>query len=57
MKSHIAEQLNSGKTFNEIIVEVKREMVSQMLVRTYGNQTDAARRFGAGRSTIQKWAK
>ena len=34
MKAYIAEQLNAGKKYNEILEDVKREMVSQMLFRT-----------------------
>ena len=57
MKAYITEQLNAGKKYNEIIEEVKREMVSQMLARTRGNQTDAARLLDASRNTMMKWAK
>ena len=32
-------------------------MVSQMLVRAHGNQTEAARMFDANRGTMRKWAK
>ena len=32
-------------------------MVSQMLVRTHGNQTEAARLFDANRGTMREWAK
>ena len=57
MKAYISEQLNAGKKYNEILEEVKREMVSQMLVRTHGNQTEAARLFDANRGTMRKCAK
>ena len=57
MKAYISEQLDAGKKYNEILEEVKREMVSQMLVRTSGNQTEAARLFDANRGTMLKWAK
>ena len=57
MKAYISEQLNAGKKYNEILEEVKREMVSQMLVRTRGNQTEAARLLDANRRTMRKWAK
>ena len=57
MKAYISEQLNAGKKYNEILEEVKREMVSQMLVRTSGNQTEAARLFDANRATMRKWSK
>ena len=57
MKAYIAEQLNAGKKYNEILEEVKREMVSQMLVRARGNQTEAARLFDANRGTMRKYAK
>lgn len=57
MKAYITEQLNAGKKYNEILEEVKREMVSQMLVRTHGNQTEAARLFDANRATMRKWSK
>lgn len=55
MKDYIAEQLNAGKKYNEILEEVKREIVSQMLVRTHVNQTEAARLFDANRGTMRKW--
>ena len=57
MKAYISEQLNAGKKYNEILEEVKREMVSQMLVRARGNQTAAARLFDANRGTMRKWGK
>ena len=57
MKAYITEQLNAGKKYNEILEEVKREIVSQMLVRTRGNQTEAARLFDANRATMRKWSK
>ena len=57
MKAYIEEQLNAGKKYNEILEEVKREMASQMLVRTRGNQTETARLFDASRGTMRKWAK
>ena len=57
MKACIAEQLNAGKKYNEILEEVKREMVSRMLVRTRGNQTEAARLLDANRGAMRKWAK
>ena len=57
MKAYIIEQLNAGKKYNEILEEVKREMVGQMLVRTHGNQTEAARSFDANRATMRKWGK
>ena len=57
MKTYITEHLNAGKKYNEILEEVKREMVSQMLVRTHGNQTEAARFFDANRGTMRKWCK
>ena len=57
MKAYIAEQLDAGKKYNEILEEVKREIVSQMLVRTRGNQTEAARLFDANRGTMRKWCK
>ena len=57
MKAYIEEQLNAGKKYNEILEEVKREMVSQMLVRTRGNQTEAALLFDANRGTMRKWCK
>lgn len=57
MKAYISEQLNAGKKYNEILEEVKREMVSQMLVRTRGNQTEASRLFDANRATMRKWCK
>ena len=57
MKAYIAEQLNAGKKYNEILEEVRREMVSQVLIRARGNQTEAARLFGANRATMRKWSK
>ena len=57
MKAYIAEQLNAGKKYKEILEEVKREMVSQMLVLTRGNQTEAARLFYANSGTMRKWCK
>ena len=57
MKAYIAEQLNAGKKYNEILEEVKREIVSQMLVRTLGNQTEAARLLDASRVTVRKFCK
>ena len=57
MKAYISEQLNAGKKYNEILEEVKREIVSQMLVRTRGNQIEAARLFDANSGTMRKWRK
>ena len=57
MKAYIEDQLNAGKKYNEILEEVKREMVSQMLVCTRGNQTEAARLLDANRGTMRKWNK
>ena len=57
MKAYISERLDAGKKYNEILEEVKREMVSQMLVRTRGNQTEEARMFDANRGTMRKYAK
>ena len=57
MKAYISEQLNAGKKYNETLEEVKREMVSQMLFLTRGNQTEAARMFDANSGTMRKYAK
>ena len=57
MKAYIAAQIEEGKTYTEILNEVKREMISQMLVKSRGNQTLAAEMFGANRGTIRKYAK
>ena len=57
MKAYIAEQLNAGKKYNEILEVVKLEIVCQMLVRNLGNQTEAARLFDANRGTMRKWCK
>ena len=57
MKTYITEHLNAGNKYNEILEEVKREIVSQMLVRARGNQTEAARLFDANRATMRKWSK
>lgn len=57
MKAYIEEQLNAGKKYSEILEDVRREVVSQMLVRTRGNKTEAARLLDANRGTMRKYAK
>ena len=50
MKAYIEEQLNAGKKYNEILEEVKREMVSQMLVRAREAEYAAYQEFLASES-------
>ncbi len=55
MKEAIKQMLADGKNYDDIIRSVTEEVISQVLVKTLGNQTEAAEKLGMNRGTFRKY--
>ncbi len=55
MKNWIKEQIDSGVHYDDIISKVNDEIVSQILMDTRGNQTQAAIKLDMNRGTLRKY--
>ncbi|MGL4756205.1 MAG: helix-turn-helix domain-containing protein [Aeromonadaceae bacterium] len=55
MKNWIKEQIDSGAHYDDIIGMVNDEVVSQILMKTHGNQTQAAIKLDMNRGTLRKY--
>lgn len=55
MKNWIKEQIDSCVRYDDIIGKVNDEIVSQILMRTHGNQTQAAIKLDMNRGTLRKY--
>lgn len=55
MKDAIKQMLVDGKSYDDIIQSVTEEVISQVLVKTRGNQTEAAEKLGMNRGTLRKY--
>ncbi|MBF0406619.1 MAG: sigma-54-dependent Fis family transcriptional regulator [Candidatus Riflebacteria bacterium] len=49
----IASQIEKGKSLDEVVAEIEREMIMRILTATSGNQSQAATRLGIKRGTLQ----
>lgn len=49
----IATEIEQGKTLDEIVSTIEKEMISRILRATEGNQSQAAQRLGIKRGTLQ----
>lgn len=49
----IAEQIEQGKTLDEMVAQIEKEMISRVLRDTEGNQSKAAQLLGIKRGTLQ----
>ncbi len=49
----IAEEIEKGKSLDEVVALIEREMIMRTLTATEGNQTQAATRLGIKRGTLQ----
>lgn len=49
----IAEQIDQGKTLDEMVAQIEKEMISRILRDTEGNQSKAAQLLGIKRGTLQ----
>ena len=57
MKAFIKQCIEKEMKYHDIVDEVKRETISQMLIITRGNQTKASTEFGVHSGTVRKLAK
>ena len=55
VKEAIKKMLGDGKNYDDIIQSVTEEAISQVLVKTRGNQTEAAEKLGMNRGTFRKY--
>ena len=55
MKDHIKKAIATGMSYDEIIDDINAEIVSQILVKARGNQTEAARLLKLNRGTFRKY--
>ena len=53
MLDWVAEQIDSGKTLDEMVAVIEREMIVRTLRLTDGNQSKAASKLGIKRGTLQ----
>lgn len=49
----IAEQIDQGRTLDEMVAQIEKEMISRILRDTEGNQSKAAQLLGIKRGTLQ----
>ena len=49
----VAEQIEQGKTLDEMVAQIEKEMISRVLRDTEGNQSKAAQLLGIKRGTLQ----
>ncbi|HOY65602.1 MAG TPA: sigma-54 dependent transcriptional regulator [Candidatus Ozemobacteraceae bacterium] len=49
----IASEIEKGRTLDEIVANIEKEMISRVLRATEGNQSQAAQRLGIKRGTLQ----
>jgi len=49
----IAEQIEQGRTLDDMIAQIEKEMISRVLCETEGNQSKAAQMLGIKRGTLQ----
>jgi len=49
----IATEIEKGRTLDEIVADIEKEMISRILRATEGNQSQAAQRLGIKRGTLQ----
>lgn len=55
MKDWIKDQIDSGVHYDDIIGKVNDEIVSQIMMKTHGNQTNAAIKLDMNRGTLRKY--
>lgn len=57
MKEYIKKAIATGLSYDEIIDDINAEIVSQILVKTRGNQTEAAKLLNIHRSTLRNYIR
>lgn len=55
MKNWIKDQIDNGVHYDDIIGKVNDEIVRQILIKTHGNQTQAAIKLDMNRGTLRKY--
>lgn len=55
MKNWIKAQIDIGVRYDDVIGKVNDEIVSQIMMKTHGNQTQAAIKLDMNRGTLRKY--